>query len=80
MDKIHSLEQRQEDARRRLQQAMEYDPSFQAEDIRAVLGAYQASDAAHRNALLHSVIEVLYYTKKKKTKPADFELEFLMKI
>lgn len=54
-------------------------PGRQAERIQAVLEGYQNGDAAQRNALLHSVIEVIQYRKEKKTKPADFELDFLMK-
>lgn len=79
-EKISDIERRLEDARRRLDQAKAYEPTVQAENIRAVLDAYQFSDAAHRNALLHSVIEVITYRKAKKTKPADFDLEFILKV
>lgn len=79
MEKLTALEGQQEAAERRLRQAECYDPERQAERIQAVLDAYQAGDAAQRNALLHSVIEVIYYRKEKKTKPADFELDFVMK-
>lgn len=78
-DKLEGLERRLEDAEARLARARSYDPGKQAERIRAVLDAYQASDAAHQNALLHSAIEVILYRKDKKTKPADFELEFVLK-
>ncbi len=78
-EKVSDIEHRLEDAQRRLNQAKTYEPAAQAENIRAVLDAYQSSDAAHRNALLHSVIEVITYRKAKKTKPADFDLEFLLK-
>ena len=79
MDKITALEGQQEAAQRRLREAEAYDPGRQAERIQAVLEGYQKGDAAQRNALLHSVIEVIQYRKEKKTKPADFELDFLMK-
>lgn len=79
MEKLNDLERRQDDAQRRLDQAKAYDPAVQAANIQAVLDAYQTSDPAHRNALLHSVIEKITYSKQKKTKPADFELEFIMK-
>lgn len=80
MDKLTALEGQQEDAQRRLRQAECYDPERQAERIQTVLDAYQAGeDAAGKNALLHSVIEVVYYRKEKKTKPADFDLDFVMK-
>lgn len=77
--KLAALECRLEDAQLRLDQARTYDPTAQATNIRAVLDAYQASDAAHKNALLHSVIETITYHKAKKTKPADFDLEFVLK-
>ena len=79
MEKITALEGHQNVAQQRLREAKAYDPSLQAKRIEAVLDAYQAGDAAQRNALLHSVIEVIYYRKEKKTKPADFELDFVMK-
>lgn len=80
MEKITALEGHQNVAQKRLREAKAYDPSLQAKRIEAVLDAYQAGDAAQRNALLHSVIEVIYYRKEKKTKPADFELDFVMKV
>lgn len=78
-DRLASLELQLKDAQLRLDQAKAYNPAVQASNIRAVLDAYCTSDAAHKNALLHSVIEVVTYHKEKKTKPADFELEFIMK-
>lgn len=78
-EKIAGLERRQEDAQRRLEQASAYDPELQAKNIQAVLDAYSTSDAAHKNALLHSVIERITYRKEKKTKPSAFELDFLLK-
>lgn len=78
-EKVSDIERRLEDAQLRLDQAKAYEPTVQAKNIRAVLDAYQSSDAAHRNALLHSVIEVITYRKAKKTKPADFELEFILR-
>lgn len=79
MEKISNLERRHDDAQRRLDQARSYNPAVRASKIRSVLDAYIASDPAHRNALLHSVIDKIIYTKQKKTKPADFELEFVFK-
>ena len=78
-EKLSNLESRLEDAQRRLDQARDYEPTVQATNIRAVLDAYHSSDAAHKNALLRSVIELIVYHKAKKTKPADFELEFILK-
>ena len=79
MDKLTALAGQQEAAQRRLREAEGYDPGTQSERIQAVLDAYRAGNAAQRNAMLHSVIEVIYYRKEKKTKPADFELDFVMK-
>lgn len=79
MDKLTALAGQQEAAQRRLREAEGYDPGIQSERIQAVLDTYRAGNAAQRNAMLHSVIEVIYYRKEKKTKPADFELDFVMK-
>ena len=76
---MEDLERRQADARLHLEQAQTYDPTVPAANIRAVLDAYHASDAAHKNALLHTVIELITYRKEKKTKPADFDLDFVLK-
>lgn len=77
--KLEDLERRQSEAQLRLDQAASYDPSVQAANIQAVLDAYHTSDAAHKNALLHTVIEQIMYRKEKKTKPAEFELDFILK-
>ena len=47
--------------------------------IAAVLDAYGDADIPQRNALLHSVIDYVTYTKEKKTKPTDFVLELTLK-
>ncbi len=78
-DKQLDLERRQEDARRRLEQAGAFAPPPQAHTIQTVWDAYWISDAAHRNALLHSVLERITYHKEKKTKPAEFQLVFTLK-
>lgn len=78
-DKIKGLEGHQEAARRRLNEARSYDPAEQMERIQAVVDAYWTGDAAQRNALLHSVISVIYYQKEKKTKPADFDLDIVLR-
>ncbi len=78
-EKITDIERHLEEAQLRLDQAKTYDPTVQSANIRAVLDAYQSSDAAHRNALLHSVIETITYRKAKKTKPADFDLDIILK-
>lgn len=78
-ERLSDIERRLADAQRRLDQARVYEPSVQAANIRVVLDAYHSCDAAHKNSLLHSVIETIIYRKAKKTKPADFELEFILR-
>lgn len=55
------------------------DPAAIAQKIKHVLSAYASSDPAGRNALLKSVINVIWYHKEKKTKPLDFYLDFDLK-
>ena len=45
----------------------------------AVLDAYDTADIPQRNALLHSVIDYVEYTKAKKTKPTDFIIQTFLK-
>ncbi len=73
-DKIADLEHRQADLERRLDLERSADPTAQARQIEAVLAVYSTADAAGRNALLHSVIDRIDYSKPKKTAPSDFEL------
>ena len=77
-EKRGGLERRREDVLRRLEQARARAASGEP-GIRTVLDAYRASDAAHRNALLHTVVQQIVYRKEKKSKPAGFELEFLLR-
>ena len=79
-EKLSALERRLSVARLRLDQARDRKPPAGAETVRTFLDAYGASDAAHKNALLHSVIETVTYRKEKKTKPAEFELAFTLKL
>lgn len=78
-EKLADVERRLETAQLRLEQARSYEPTVQAANIRAVLSAYWTSDAAHKNSLLRSVIEAVFYHKEKKTKPADFQLDVILK-
>ena len=78
-EKIANLERRQRDAERAIQEASMADPSALAAKIRAVLDAYDASDAAGRNALLKGIIDTVWYTKAKKSKPTDFQLRVDLK-
>lgn len=79
-EKLSVLELRLTEAKQRLSQAKDFRPDLLASDIRAVLEAYDESDGPHRNALLHTVISQIYYTKHKKTKPADFHLDIIFKV
>ena len=76
-DKLAILERLQREAEDALQAAA--DPSALAERVRAVLDAYDAADAPGRNALLHSVIDTIWYTKQSRAKPADFQLRVDLK-
>lgn len=79
LEKLSVLERQEEESRRRLEQAAAYEPGVRERRFRTVLAAYRNSGAPRRNALLRSAIEVIYYRKEKKTKPADFDLDFLFK-
>lgn len=55
------------------------DRTQQAESIKNLLDVYWELDAAGRNALLKSIIKVVWYKKEKKTKPRAFELRVELK-
>ena len=44
--------------------------------IQNVLSAYWAGGPPARNALLHAVVDHIVYSKEKKSKPAEFQLEY----
>ena len=46
----------------------------QLAQLRTVLAQYETSSLAGRKALLQSIIDKIFYTKEKKTKPADFAI------
>ena len=73
--RLSALEKEAGQIHRDLDDARQADPTSLAAKISAVLDTYDSSDAAHRNALLRSVIRTIWYTKEKKTKPADFDLQ-----
>lgn len=73
--KIAGLEKREAETIHSIEDARQADPAALASKIHAVLEAYDAADAAGRNALLKSVIQVIWYHKEKKTKPTDFCLD-----
>lgn len=78
-DKITGLERKEADALQAIQDAQQADPAAVAAKIRAVLDAYSTADAAGRNALLKSVVQVVHYHKEKKTKPSEFYLDIYLR-
>lgn len=74
-EKISSLEKKEAETLQAIDNANTADPGALAEKIRAVLDAYSTADAPSRNAMLKSVIQVVWYSKEKKTKPAAFSLD-----
>lgn len=77
-NKYAVLERKEADTLRALQDSKASDPGTLAEKIKYVLDNYQDSNPAQRNALLHSVIQTVYYHKEKKTKPTAFYLDFVL--
>lgn len=77
--RITELERREAEARTALEHAEHRDIARQAAAIRTVLQEYPSQDIPRKNALLKSVISCIWYTKAKKTKPADFHLRVLLK-
>ena len=78
-EKRTSLEKKEAELERSLREIQCSNPALLAEKIRAVLDAYGTADAAGKNALLKSVLESVWYKKEKKTKPADFQLQFVLR-
>ena len=77
--KVAALERKEAETRRTIDHAKTADPQALAQRIRAVLDAYGSSDNAQRNALLKSVIDQVWYSKAKKTKPNDFDIQLDLK-
>lgn len=78
-DKIAALERRQREAQQAADAARTADPAALAIKIQAVLDAYDAADAAGRNAMLKGVIDSITYQKAKKAKQTEFQLTFSLK-
>lgn len=55
------------------------DKRKQLERLKEVLANYQEASLAGKKDLLQSIVAVIYYTKKKKTKPADFSIEVVLR-
>ena len=77
--KISGLERKELETAQAITRIQTADPGALAARIRLVLASYNDSDAPTRNALLKSVIEIVYYSKDKKTKPSDFQLSVSLK-
>lgn len=78
-ERLQRLEESIADAERKLETERGNDGEAQRKQIETVLSTYHTADAAGRNALLHTVIERIDYTKKKKTKPTNFALSVTLK-
>lgn len=78
-EKLAKLEAKEAELLAAMERDLHRDPAAQAKKIAAVLDAYGDADIPQRNALLHSVIDYVTYTKEKKTKPTDFVLELTLK-
>ncbi|MEM5781188.1 MAG: hypothetical protein AAGU02_08565, partial [Lawsonibacter sp.] len=74
-EKIFALEQKQLETGRAMEQRKAAPPAPLPDQLGTLLGFYGISDAADRNALLKSVIQVVWYRKEKKARPADFYLD-----
>ena len=78
-EKRTALERKEAELLRAIQASQRPDPARLAVRIRTVLDVYEASDPAGKNALFKSVLEAVWYRKEKKTKPADFQLSFVLR-
>ncbi len=78
-EKITGIQDRLSATEREIARARAADPAALAQKISSVLDAYEAADAAGRNALLRSVIEMIYYSKDKKTAQRDFALDVILR-
>lgn len=79
-EKLAGLERKEAELLRSIDAIQQTDRTAMARRIQDVLAAYGTSDAPHKNALLKSVINVVWYRKEKKTKPSDFQLTFDLKL
>ncbi|MGE4277029.1 MAG: recombinase family protein [Lawsonibacter sp.] len=74
-ERISLLERKKLETGRAMEHAKSAAPAALSDKIHTVLDSYAVSDAAGRNALLKSVIDVVWYHKEKKARPADFYLD-----
>ena len=55
------------------------DKRKQLERLKDVLANYQEASLAGKKDLLRSIVAVIYYTKRKKTKPGDFSVNVILR-
>lgn len=77
--KIDALAEKEQTLFSSIKRTPQTEKLAQARKIATVLTSYAESDASHRNALLHSIVEVIWYSKPKKTKPTAFSLQIELK-
>jgi DNA invertase Pin-like site-specific DNA recombinase len=77
--KIETLQEKEQEALDSIKRIQQTDKAAQAKKIDTVLASYAESDAPQRNALLHSIVDVIWYDKPKKTKPTAFNLQIDLK-
>ena len=77
--KLSALNQTRADLQRQLETHAKTDACRPADPVATLLTAYAHADAAVRNALLKSLVETVWYTKEKKSKPRDFSLTIELK-
>ena len=73
------LRGRIEELERKIRTELGRDKRKQLERLKEVLANYQEASLAGKKDLLQSIVAVIYYTKKKKTKPADFSIEVVLR-
>ena len=55
------------------------DKRKQLERLKDVLANYQEASLAGKKDLLRSIVAVIYYPKRKKTKPGDFSVNVILR-
>lgn len=78
-EKIAGLEKAEAELRATVARVLDTDIAAQIQKITSVLNSYWDAEAPERNALLHSVLDTVWYHKEKKTKPTAFLLQLELK-
>ena len=77
--RVAELERQEQDMRLELDAANNRNPERLSEALRTVLKEYWTADVATRNAMLKGIIQIVWYSKERKTKPMEFSLEIVLK-